>query len=77
EEINLKLREELNLFRGSKSPDDDTTFLALEFAPRQGPLMSLLSFLRLDRDRNPLPEGNAEGQKTVTITRDTLRRSGE
>ncbi|MEQ8352797.1 MAG: PP2C family protein-serine/threonine phosphatase [Leptospiraceae bacterium] len=79
EEINLKLREELNRFRGSRSPDDDTTFLALEFAPRQGPLTALLSFLRLDREKGSHAsedlEENTEStgkRKSVKITRDNV-----
>ncbi|MCB1138632.1 MAG: SpoIIE family protein phosphatase [Leptospiraceae bacterium] len=76
EEINLKLREELDRFRGSRSPDDDTTFLALEFNPKQNPLTSLLSFLRWDKDRSEAEAESAENgsgkKRLLTITRENL-----
>ena len=53
EEITDSLQTTLNLFRGSDSLSDDTTFVALEFSPEFG-LRTILSFFGLE-DRLQFP----------------------
>ncbi len=50
DDVAARLRERLEDFRGVKRPGDDTTFLALEFAPRPAALRGFFSFLGGERN---------------------------
>ena len=52
ETIPQALKAELERFRGSPQPDDDTSVLALEYTPAKRPLRNLMSILRLDNPDN-------------------------
>jgi len=52
DEIPPRLEHELEIFRGTRLLTDDTTFLAMEYAPRFAAMRSLLQFFGLDRGEN-------------------------